>query len=311
MFACAIHAAAQQQERRFVQELRYLLYLPPGYDQDTSRQWPLMIFLHGSGESGTDLQKVKTHGPPRLINEGRSFPFIVVSPQATNGWQNFQLIGLLRQLKSELRVNADKVYLTGLSMGGYGTWNLATEYPGEFAAIAPICGGGDTSKAWTLRHMPVWCFHGALDNVVPPVSSTRMVEAVKRYNPSARLTMYPDANHDSWTVTYGNDSLYTWLLAQNRYHPVAIPASASQLQAYAGSYLMGADTVTLAVVDGHLKGRSNPAHEFEFELLMTAPGQFFIKEDEKGEVIFSTNKKGQVDGFEFRGGDRVRFKKIK
>lgn len=119
-------ALGQQQERTFVQELRYLLYLPEGYEKDTAQKWPLMIFLHGSGESGTDLEKVKVHGPPRLIKEGRKFPFIVVSPQATNGWQTFQLIGLLKELKQTLRVNPDKVYLTGLSMGGMvpGIWQL-------------------------------------------------------------------------------------------------------------------------------------------------------------------------------------------
>ncbi|MBP7558546.1 MAG: dienelactone hydrolase family protein [Chitinophagaceae bacterium] len=301
----------QQQERTFVQELRYLLYLPDGYEKDTAQKWPLMIFLHGSGESGTDLEKVKVHGPPRLIKEGRRFPFIVVSPQATNGWQTFQLIGLLKELKQRLRVNPDKVYLTGLSMGGYGTWDLATEYPNEFAAIAPVCGGGDTSKAWVLRHVPVWCFHGALDNVVPPMLSEQMVAAVKKYNPAVKFTLYPDANHDSWTATYNNDSFYTWLLAQTKYHPVARQATAAELAPYAGRYVNGADTVTLAVNDGRLRGYSNPAGDFEFELLMAAPNQFFIREDEKAELLFSINKKGKAQGFEFWGGNqRIRFRRL-
>ncbi len=302
---------SQQQERTFVQQLRYLLYLPDGYEKDTAQKWPLMIFLHGSGESGTDLEKVKVHGPPRLIKEGRKFPFIVVSPQATNGWQTFQLIGLLRDLKQTLRVNPDKVYLTGLSMGGYGTWDLATEYPNEFAAIAPVCGGGDTSKAWRLRHVPVWCFHGAQDNVVPLILSEQMVSAVKKHNPAVRFTVYPDANHDSWTATYNNDSFYTWLLAQNRYHPVAKPATAAQLAPYAGRYVNGADTVTLAIQEGRLRGYSNPASNFEFELLMVAPHQFFIKEDEKAELLFSIDKKGKAKGFEFwGGGPRIRFSRL-
>lgn len=304
-------ALGQQQERTFVQELRYLLYLPEGYEKDTAQKWPLMIFLHGSGESGTDLEKVKVHGPPRLIKEGRKFPFIVVSPQATNGWQTFQLIGLVKELKQNLRVNPDKVYLTGLSMGGYGTWDLATEYPHEFAAIAPVCGGGDTSKAWMLRHVPVWCFHGALDNVVPPVLSEQMVAAVKKYNPAVKFTLYPDANHDSWTTTYSNDSFYTWLLAQSKYHPVARQATAAELAFFAGRYVNGADTVILAVNDGRLRGYSNPARDFEFELLMSAPNQFFIREDEKAELLFSIDKKGKAQDFEFWGGNqRVRFRRL-
>lgn len=150
-----------------------------------------------------------------------------------------------------------------------------------------------------IRHVPVWCFHGALDNVVPPVLSEQIVAAVKKYNPAVKFTLYPDANHDSWTATYNNDSFYTWLLAQSKYHPVAKPATAAELAPFAGRYVNGADTVILAVNDGRLRGYSNPARDFEFELLMSAPNQFFIREDEKAELLFSIDKKGKAQDFEF------------
>ena len=115
---------------------------------------------------------------------GKKFPFIIVSPQAhlPEGWEPDNLYHLLLYAKKTYRVDENRIYLTGLSMGGFGTWALATKHPEEFAAIMPICGGGDTAQAWRLRYVPVWCFHGALDNVVPIVSEERMVKATKAYN---------------------------------------------------------------------------------------------------------------------------------
>jgi predicted peptidase len=129
---------------KLVTETKYLLYLPEQYNSDTTRQWPVLLFLHGSGESGQDIEKVKLHGPPQLIESGKKFPFIVVSPQSDvpSGWDTDQLYKILQRVKRTYRVDASRIYLTGLSMGGYGTWALAMKYPDEFAAIAPVCGGG-------------------------------------------------------------------------------------------------------------------------------------------------------------------------
>src|SRR6185295_17601449 len=130
----------------------------------------------------------------KLIAQGQQFPFIVVSPQArqSGGWESQDLYDLVQDCKRHYRVDADRVYLTGLSMGGYGTWDLALRHPEEFAAIVPICGGGDTTDAWKLRNMPVWCFHGAKDNNVPLIQDQRMVRAVEKYNPSVKFTVYPE-----------------------------------------------------------------------------------------------------------------------
>src|ERR1700756_5414953 len=140
---------AKQQGQHFEKEitvkvkLDYLLYLPEGYDKE-EKAWPLLLFLHGAGESGHDLNKVKIHGPPKLIEAGKSFPMIVVSPQAPRmGWDVPTLNALLDDIVATHKVDRDRVYVTGLSMGGFGTWALAAAYPDKFAAIMPICGGGD------------------------------------------------------------------------------------------------------------------------------------------------------------------------
>ena len=191
------HVEAQQTHEQYIRPVNYLLYLPEGYLQDTLKKWPLLLFLHGSGERGNDLEKVKTHGPPKLIEQGKKFPFIVVSPQATSqehGWSTADLYALLQNCKQQYRVDADRVYLTGLSMGGFGTWSLAIEHPEEFAAIVPICGGGDTTDVWKLRNTAVWCFHGAKDKNVPLAFSQKMIGALQAYNPLQNLPYIPMPN---------------------------------------------------------------------------------------------------------------------
>jgi predicted peptidase len=194
-------------------KLNYLLYLPKEYGSE-KKSWPMLVFLHGSGESGSDLNKVKVHGPPKLIAEGKDFPFIVVSPQSSGrGWDSSSLNGLVDDITSKYQVDKNRIYLTGLSMGGFGTWSLAAAYPAKFAAIAPICGGGNTDDATKIKDLPIWVFHGAQDTAVPLKRSADMVEALKEAgSKSVEFTVYPEAGHDSWTETYNNPDLYTWFL---------------------------------------------------------------------------------------------------
>jgi predicted peptidase len=197
-------------------KLNYLLSLPTDYEKST-QSWPLVIFLHGSGESGNDLNKVKVHGPPKLVETKGAFPFILISPQSPGrGWNPDVLNGLLDAVIKEYRVDKDRVYLTGLSMGGYGTWTLAAAHPEKFAAIAPICGGGNPADAGKLAKLPAWVFHGAKDPTVALKRSEEMVEALKAAGGEPKFTVYPDAGHDSWTETYENPKFYEWLLAQKR-----------------------------------------------------------------------------------------------
>ena len=197
-------------------EMGYLLYLPKDYE--TKESWPLVLFLHGSGERGSDLELVKKHGPPKLIAEGKEFPFIVVSPQCPSkkSWEAIELTALLDEVCKENKVDKDRVYVTGLSMGGFGTWELAAHDPERFAAISPICGGGE--PYWTKRFptLPIWAFHGAKDKGVPLERTQEMIDAVTMNGGTPKLTIYPDAEHDSWTETYNNPDFYEWLLAQKR-----------------------------------------------------------------------------------------------
>ena len=219
-------ASGGQSEQVFQREitkkvrLKYLLYLPKGYGEKKDQKWPVMLFLHGAGERGDDLNLVKKHGPPKLIEAGKEFPFIVVSPQCpSSSWWPEQvdaLVGLLDDIESKYAVDRDREYVTGLSMGGFGTWALATRYPGRFAALAPICGGGDRFLVGRLKNVPVWVFHGAKDSTVPLQSSTEMVEGLKRAGGDVQLTVYPEAQHDSWTETYNNPKLYEWFLSHHR-----------------------------------------------------------------------------------------------
>lgn len=208
-------------------QVRYLLFLPKGYVAKSEKRWPLMLFLHGAGERGSDIWKVTTHGPPKIVSHGADFPFILVSPQCPEDeiWSNEILLGLLNQIIRDYAVDTSRVYLTGLSMGGYGTWSLGLAHPERFAAIVPICGGGDlitvllSSKEKTpaLKTLGVWAFHGGKDPVVPTDESRRMVDLLKKVGVSdVKLTIYPEAGHDSWTETYANPELYTWLLSHRR-----------------------------------------------------------------------------------------------
>jgi predicted peptidase len=220
----AKHLRLKRQEKL---EINYLLFLPEGYDAKVQKRWPLILFLHGSGERGTDVWKVATHGPPKIVTSKPDFPFILVSPQCPEGriWSNDELLPLLEEIIRKYAVDKSRVYLTGLSMGGYGTWSLGLSHPELFAAIVPICGGGEfispflssRDKPEALRTLGIWAFHGAKDPVVPVTESERMVELSKKLGvKEVKLTVYPDAGHDAWTETYKNPELYEWLLEHKR-----------------------------------------------------------------------------------------------
>jgi len=197
---------------------RYLLSLPADYTKQPKKKWPVLLFLHGAGERGDNLALVKVHGPPKLIAQGQQFPFIVVAPQCpANGWWRPDVLAtLLDEIERRYRVDRRRIYVTGISMGGFGTWALALEYPQRFAAIAPICGGGHWWAVAGIKHVPAWVFHGKKDSVVPCARSEEMVAALRKCGGNVKFTVYPKADHDSWTVTYENPELFRWLLRQRK-----------------------------------------------------------------------------------------------
>lgn len=200
--------------------LRYLVHLPDDYDADPGKLWPLVLFLHGAGERGSDLDLAAVHGPPRLADAGHEFPFILVTPQCgeSSQWvaELSTLSGLVDEVVSTHRVDPARVSVTGLSMGGFGTWSLAVRYPDRFAAIAPICGGLWMQSAAPIRHVPVWAFHGDADDVVPISASEEIITELRSLDADVRFTRYAGVGHDSWTETYDNPELYEWLLSHRR-----------------------------------------------------------------------------------------------
>ena len=198
--------------------IHFLLHLPKSYGADKVKKWPVIVFLHGSGERGSDINLVKVHGPPKLVEKDPEFPFIVVSPQCPSGerWTPKILSGMLDEVVAKYSADQTRIYLTGLSMGGSGTWDWAAAEPQRFAALVPICGRGDTRTADTIKHLPMWVFHGAKDSPASVVAAEEIVKAVEKAGGKPKFTVYPDAGHDSWTMTYNNPELYKWLLEQKR-----------------------------------------------------------------------------------------------
>ena len=207
-------------------QVRYLLYLPDSYGKDPQQKWPLILFLHGRGERGDNLDLLKKQPLPKILEQQADFPFIVVSPQLSADklwWSDMidSLNTLLSQIQSTYSVDPMRVYLTGISMGGFGTWEFALRYPNRFAAIVPIAGGYQEGSCaipeniCALCDIPIWVFHGGEDIDVLPFQSEVLVDALKNCDGNIRFTFYADSDHaGSWTRAYADTELYQWLLAQ-------------------------------------------------------------------------------------------------
>ena len=210
-----------QFKKSFTQEVssHYLMDLPKDYDEKTG--WPLLVFLHGYGQSGDDLQIVRENGPPKLFGEGKQFPFVLASPQCPTGfyWRGNVVIGLIDHLTESYSIDPNRIYLTGLSMGGYGTWQISHEYPERFAAVAPVCGGGLFVSPYfmdRLKNLPVWAFHDKRDDVIPYQESFSMVEGVNAAGGNAKLTTFDEGKHNISEEAYNNDELYDWFLKHSK-----------------------------------------------------------------------------------------------
>ena len=198
---------------------KYVLFVPHSYKGD--KEYPLILFLHGAGERGTDGEKQVKQGIGNAIKfkgKEKSFPFIVILPQARKGWQADgddakRALAILDEVEKTYKVDNKRIYLTGLSMGGFGTWSLATAYPDKWAAIAPICGGGNPKMAEKIKNIPCWCFHGGSDPTVKVQRSRDMIKALKEAGGNPRYSEFPYVGHDSWDPAYATQELYPWFLA--------------------------------------------------------------------------------------------------
>ncbi|MBC3789008.1 carboxylesterase family protein [Spirosoma utsteinense] len=198
----------------------YSLYLPKDY-QSTSRSYPLVIYLHGGSQRGNDLTKLNEYGPPQLVHQGKAFPFLIASPQCPAGkyWSTDNwLDSLYSDLLATYRIDPKRVYLTGISMGGYGTWQTAVAYPDKFAAIVPLCGGcDDSTQICRIKHLPVWTFHGMADDKVPFGLTDRLVKRLRSCSgkDQVRFTKLVNEGHEIQYL-YQRKKIYRWLLRQHQ-----------------------------------------------------------------------------------------------
>lgn len=209
-----------QVEVRDTRGFNCLLFLPANETQAVNGKYPAILFLHGVGELGNDLQELKGEGLPKILDGDKNFPFIVISPQCPSStewyYTNENNLGKMNDFLDDIinryPVDPDRIYITGLSMGGIGTWYYAINMPERFAAMAPIAFRGDGWSPCPAKDIPAWCFHGAVDNVIPLSAAQSLVNQFKSCGGNAEFTIYPDASHDSWTRTYNNKELYNWFL---------------------------------------------------------------------------------------------------
>jgi predicted peptidase len=245
VFCCASVSTVKAQSSRFSFEqyisngdtLRYRMLYP---DYDTLRKYPLVIFLHGSGERGSDNEAQLKWGVMNFATDQMmmAHPAIVVAPQCPENmsWANVSrtanstemylqpnpskpmelLIALIHQLIKNAPVAPDRIYITGLSMGGYGTYDAIERYPDLFAAAVPVCGGGDVSKAASIAHIPIWIIHGAEDAAVNPLYSLNMTEALMKAGAHPGFTQYPEVGHFSWLGAYSDPLILEWLFRQHK-----------------------------------------------------------------------------------------------
>ncbi len=194
-------------------KLRCAVRYPKDFAED--KKCPVIIFLHGAGTRGENMETLYSNAFFSITAKYEEFPFVAVAPLCTkNTWFDLweQLEDMVVRVANLPYVDNSRIYLVGNSMGGYGTWQLAMSMPKFFAAIVPICGGGMYWNAGRLINVPVWAFHGAKDTCVFPEESEKMVNAVNRCGGKAKLTIYPENTHDSWSDTYKNPEVFAWLL---------------------------------------------------------------------------------------------------
>ncbi|MGN7514718.1 MAG: prolyl oligopeptidase family serine peptidase [Allomuricauda sp.] len=219
--ACAAQSHLIQDEMQTVtkENLKYYLYYPEDYF-DTEDGFGLLLFLHGGGESGRNVEEIKDTGPPKMLVEGKQFPFLILAPQnshAKKWWNTDAVVQLLDSVVDSNRVDKRRIYLTGLSRGGSASWELATQYPDKFAAMAVVCGMTPLPYAhWINRDMPIWVFHGDQDDVINVEESDKMVKKLREMGHDVRYTRYKDVGHNAWGRAYTTDSLYTWFAQQKR-----------------------------------------------------------------------------------------------
>ena len=211
------------QQTTVSETLQYYLYYPPGYDDSASEPYPLLLFLHGGGESGQDLETLKTGGPPKMLAEGHEFPFLILAPQNPHEkqWWNVRAVKqLLDTVVHNNRVDPGRIYLTGLSRGGSACWEMAVQYPETFVAMAVVCGMAPVPYAsWIDKQLAIWVFHGTEDKVIPFSESEQMVSRLRELGYDVTFTAYEGVGHNACEQAYLTEGLFEWFARHRREHP--------------------------------------------------------------------------------------------
>lgn len=344
LMSCAAHAAKHGQDTGFLNRSvtlngvthRYVVYLPENWNKN--EKWPVILFLHGSGERGIEgLDETQIGLPAAIRLHPEQWPFVVVMPQvpfSRHHWTDPDMMAMamaaLRNEEHEFHGDPDRTYLTGLSLGGYGVWEIARYNPHTFAAIAPVCGGifwsyqpsrwndeatlpGD--YAHVLRHVPAWIFHGAADPVVSPKQSELMYEAMKAEGGDVRFWEYAHVRHNVWEKAYANPELPHWLLSHSLtsdarlqsaserilvpVHPVPARINPQVYEAYLGEYeFAGVTQVTIFMQDDRLFQRNRVGEVAE--LLPENAATFFYPSGSTSRITFERDGvTGDVRGILF------------
>jgi len=216
---CAQPSFQSEYHRNITSLYKYLLYVPEDYDANRKKKWPMIIYLHGKSACGSDLNNLKRYGIPFFIDRGMQFKAIVVSPQCPSGknWTSDNwLEPLLDEVAEKYHIDTCRIYLTGMSLGGFGVWDLTIRYPKKFAAVVPLCGGGRPQKVCAMKDVPVWVFHGNKDEQVPIERSEEMVTALRKCGGSPKFTVLRGQGHDIHR-TYADERIYRWMYRHKRH----------------------------------------------------------------------------------------------
>ncbi len=273
---------AQEIEEQFIIKSEYLVTLPSKYHDSVEKQWPVLIFLHGSRENST-LEKVKNDFLPVTLSKDKTLPLILISPvNAYNKWSVDILNKMLDDVIDKYNVNLTKIFLSGHSMGGWATWEWALESPERFAAIAPISGSffRELQNPWKLRHLPIWVFHGEKDQNIDVSNNIKTISLVKKYNNNAKITIYPDAGHDIWDWPFKYNNVIRWMLNQSKGNTLQVTPilNKNEYKSYCGIYTTNnhKDSMQVRYEKSQLRGKDKYG---DFIFIPESKNMFYLKSE--------------------------------